>query len=194
MSDGGCRFHNTIHQKPQVCLNYDAYSCFYKPMFLASETPEFLRFDAVRFDALISLIEFDEAGQVHTFPDAHSLIITFICGSSIRTYRYSKAQDIVWTIGYTVDVQSQCEGCSAWCCQTISFPIWWYSLCFQSRLRLVLPRIIPGVELAMTTEGMSVFVHSRCRNPKFRAWGMLCFWNQQASIGVSAVRRDELRV
>ena len=41
--NGGCELHNTS-RKPQVCLNYNAHSCFYKPMFLAEETPEFLRF------------------------------------------------------------------------------------------------------------------------------------------------------
>ena len=166
LSGGGCSLHNTP-QKPQVCLNYDAYSCFYKPMFLQAETPEFLRFDAVRFQALIERLEFDSAGAVTTFPDSHSLMrdLPSFVDHPYEEIPVPKPRIPAGQVGALSTFQSQCEGCAAWCCQTISFPFGgvhsvsnldyiWFSLGF------------PGVELAMTAEGMSVFVHSRCRNLK----------------------------
>ena len=54
-------------------------------MFVEAETPSFLRFDAVRFEALIALMTFDESGQVSVFPDSHTLMaqLTAICRPSI---------------------------------------------------------------------------------------------------------------
>ena len=164
LPDGGCKLHNTP-EKPQVCLNYDAYSCFYKPMFLEAETPSFLRFDAVRFEALIALMTFDEVGSLTHFPTAEVMYAKLPAFVDHPYEAISSPTSVIPSdqTGGLSSFQRQCEGCSAWCCQTISFPFGgihsvsnldyiWFCLGY------------PGVELAMTAEGMSVFVHSRCRN------------------------------
>ena len=168
---GGCTLHNSP-EKPQVCLNYDAYNCFYRPMFIDTETSNFLRFDAQRFEAFASMLEFDSMGMVVSLPSSERLkdelpefvqhpfqpiaiptpILTSSSTNSFRSF------------------QRQCEGCAAWCCQTLSFPFAgieavsnldyiWFCLGF------------PGVELCITETSMSIFVHSRCRNLKSTTQG-----------------------
>lgn len=168
---GGCTLHNSP-EKPQVCLNYDAYNCFYRPMFIDTETSNFLRFDAQRFEEFASMLEFDSTGMVVSLPSPERLkdqlpqfvehpfqpiaiptpILTSSSTNSFRSF------------------QRQCEGCAAWCCQTLSFPFAgieavsnldyiWFCLGF------------PGVELCITETSMSIFVHSRCRNLKSTTQG-----------------------
>lgn len=162
--NGLCTLHGTV-QKPQVCLNYNARSCFYQPMFLQPENTNFMRFDAERFEVLSKLLTFSDQGQLLELPSTEDLISQlppFVFHPfeqiDLPTTRYKGSQ----TYGFT-DLQSQCEGCSAWCCQTLSFPFGgihaasnldyiWFCLGF------------PNVELCVTEDSMSIFVHTRCRN------------------------------
>jgi len=162
--DGLCSLHGTS-KKPQVCLNYDARNCFYKPMFIEAESDQFLRFDAVRFSALLDLVEFDGAGTLVNFPKLKTIrqrLPAFVD----HPYEAIPQAKSIWRFDDKQSfssIQSQCSGCSAWCCQTLSFPFGgihsvsnldylWFCLGF------------PNVELAMTEEGMSIFVHGQCRN------------------------------
>jgi hypothetical protein len=168
---GGCTLHNSP-EKPQVCLNYDAYDCFYRPMFLDSETPNFLRFDGVRFEAFVSMLEFDSKGMLLSLPSSEILkdrLPEFV-EHPFQKIAIPKPILLKNPLNSFRDVQRQCEGCAAWCCQTLSFPFAgieavsnldyiWFCLGF------------PGVELCITETSMSIFVHSRCRNLKSTTQG-----------------------
>ena len=162
--NGLCGLHDSP-KKPQVCLNYDARKCFYKPMFLETETEQFLRFDAVRFQALLRLMEFDGSGVLSKLPAVETMIqeLPPFIDHPYEPIAQPKPTWSADTIHSFSSMQSQCEGCAAWCCQTLSFPFGgihsvnnldyvWFCLGF------------PNVELAVTEQGMSIFVHSRCRN------------------------------
>ncbi len=162
--EGLCGLHGHP-SKPQVCLNYDAYGCFYRPMFLEKETPNFMRFDHNRFAALLEHLEFSSDGHLQSMPSPDELLKVlppFVAQPTIELPVPKPVLESKSGRSFQ-EVQRQCEGCSAWCCQTLSFPFGgiestvnmdylWFCLGFS------------GVELCITETTMSIFVHTRCRH------------------------------
>ncbi len=161
---GLCSLHGDP-SKPQVCLNYDAYNCFYRPMFIEQETANFMRFDHTRFVALLELLEFSSDGQLVSMPSPEALLQRLPPFVEQPTLKPSVPEPVFEnkSLRSFQDVQRQCEGCAAWCCQTLSFPFGgiestvnmdylWFCLGF------------PGVELCIAETSMSIFVHTQCRH------------------------------
>lgn len=160
---GGCRLHGQP-EKPMVCQNYSATTCFYKSMFIQPETDAFLRFNYDRLKAYANLMTFDDNRNVTGIPDASGLkeqlpifveeeipeVSKPLTHHSRQAFRF-------------MDFPNPCDRCTSWCCSTLSFPFagisaranldyLWFCLGF------------PGIELNFAADQWSILVNTHCRN------------------------------
>lgn len=63
-----CTLHHTP-LKPQTCLQYNAYSCWYKNNFVIDRPPQIYRLDMARFDVWVKEIRFGDDGRIVSAPD-----------------------------------------------------------------------------------------------------------------------------
>ena len=167
-----CTLHG-LPEKPRVCRRYNAYSCFYKPMFDGPESDRYVRFNRERLEVFASLLQFDGHRNIVHYPSISEL------RSALPEW---KAEEFPPPIVRPLlprenggkylnfkDFFNPCGGCSSWCCTSLSFPYGqihtvgnldhlWFCLGF------------PGVELGITPSGWMVIVHSKCQHFQYACY------------------------
>jgi hypothetical protein len=181
--DFSCTVHNTPAQ-PHICVHYNPYNCWYKRVFTRSVSEEFLQIDHRRLQFILGRIRFDEGRNIVEAPDWATLVEELgrlpleptnhspdallqdpifetwqqlvVLGSETSNGRVPPEEGFSYA-----DVQDPCQGCAAYCCETLVFPqslpssagnLDFYRFCLG----------FPGVELGIAADGWSVVVKSRC--------------------------------
>lgn len=181
--DFTCTVHNTPEQ-PQICQNYNPYSCWYRKALTSSTTEDFVLLDRSRLSWLTDHTVFDEMRNVVAMPhwdDMRAAIdeLGDEPGTPAEPPLADPAYD-AWAalvasgepldaageapekLTYT-DNQDPCTGCSAPCCSTLEFAqgmpilrstIDYYRFCLG----------FPGVELSITDTGWNLVIKTTCRH------------------------------
>ena len=64
---GRCTLHGTP-AKPHICVQYDPYSCWYRPALTGSGSDTYLRVDRARFEVIGELLRFDDDRRIADLP------------------------------------------------------------------------------------------------------------------------------
>ncbi|TVR56921.1 MAG: hypothetical protein EA426_12965 [Spirochaetaceae bacterium] len=70
---GGCRLHE-LPDQPDVCVRYDARTCWYRHAFAHDASPRFIRFDRERLLELHRHVICDEKGEIRKVPDWEDIL------------------------------------------------------------------------------------------------------------------------
>lgn len=187
-----CRFLNqetfqcSVHGKPeqpQICKQYNPYSCWYKRVFTIGISSEFLQIDCQRMAFIESQITFDEGRNLIKVPDWPDLEVGIkaLPAESIPIPTHPPASDqpmMTWQemavhpdknkpsadgkdFCYE-ELSDPCTDCPAYCCQNLVFPrsIPGHigSLDF---FRFALG--FPGIELGIADDEWSIIIKTNCR-------------------------------
>ncbi|MEM7659101.1 MAG: hypothetical protein AAF399_23470 [Bacteroidota bacterium] len=175
-------FHCTIHEQPEqpnICANYNPYSCWYKKSFTKSLTPDFLRLDRERLAHMLPLLEFDEHGNLTRIPAWDTLseeisALPLSPGKAFEEYADDPALQQNWETKSegsgqqtfsAKELSKPCMTCQAYCCKTLIFPqnvpVTYANLdYFKFSLGF------PGIELGVSDEGWSIVLKTTCRHLK----------------------------
>jgi len=180
-SDFTCRLHNTPEQ-PQICVNYNPYRCWYKRVLTKSVSDEFLRIDRQRMEYIVSLLAFDQSGNIVEIPRWDSLVeeIAKLPLKPNSQPSDPPSEDPVteaWkqlvlnpesgiaesekAYAYA-DLREPCNGCQAYCCKTLIFPQTLPGhITNLDFLKFCLG--FPGIELGIADDIWSIVVKTTCR-------------------------------
>ncbi|MDZ4719797.1 MAG: hypothetical protein SH847_15205 [Roseiflexaceae bacterium] len=177
-----CTIHNTP-QQPQICINYNPYTCWYKRVLTHSINDEFLRIDRQRMEWIVEHTRFDELRNIVEVPDWLWMLeeiarLPPTPPASPAPPPTSDPIEDAWK-SMVINLESipskgsqpqsygnlsnPCDSCAAYCCTTLVFP--------QSRpahissldhLRFCLG--FPGVELGISDGTWSLAVKTTCRH------------------------------
>lgn len=67
-----CSVHGTP-RKPHICTSFAADQCWYHRNFVSERPPELVRLDGERFEAVLSLLQFDDLGRIVQAPNWEKL-------------------------------------------------------------------------------------------------------------------------
>ena len=134
-----CRFLDrktfacTVHEQPEqphICRRYNPYRCWYKTALTRSSTPDYVRLDRARLQHLITGTGFDDQGNIIESPDWPKLVESLehifdpaeeADPPSAAPVETRRASDLLPL--YTIDQVQPCNGCAAYCCKVLMFPI-----------------------------------------------------------------------
>jgi Fe-S-cluster containining protein len=177
-----CTVHNTPKQ-PQICINYNPYSCWYKRTLTKSFTADFLRIDRPRLEWIASQLRFDETRQIVEVPD-WALLLEGIANLPLaeptppndppasdlaldswqQLVRQNQAGTGSDAIQHNYDSGTDpCSSCAAYCCSTLVFP----HPAPSTRASLDFLRFclgFPGIELGVSDGVWSLVVKTSCRH------------------------------
>ncbi len=188
-----CQFLNRenftcdIHEspdRPQICLHYSPYRCWYKKAFTGNSDGDFVLIDRQRMEFLLPYIVFDDSRDIIQVPD-WATIISIIdnlpqlprlpanepsVDDSITTIWKNMALGL--DIGHEQretcsydDLKDLCNHCQGYCCKTLLFPADIpSSIANLDYLKFCLS--FPGVELGIADGAWSLVVRSNCRHLK----------------------------
>lgn len=181
-SGGGCTLHGRP-EKPHICVQYNPYSCWYRPALTGPEGDNYLRVDRRRLDRVLTLVAFDEARAlvevptweelVDAFSDLPIAAITDVGPPPPPDGTFDAWRDVVLldaparTLPRPADPalvqEDPCNGCGAHCCTSIVFPVASpTSASSLDYLRFALG--FPGTELVISGDTWSLAVRARCRH------------------------------
>ncbi len=180
-ADFTCTVHNAP-QQPNICANYNPYSCWYKRVFTQSIGPDYLRIDRQRLEFIRSQIVFDEFRNIVEVPSWDTMVEAFaqmpLEPSAPRPEPpthdpiLAQWQDLALTLESRQDGETPysytqladpCSACQAYCCTTLAFPhpaprlasnLDYFRFCLG----------FPGIELGVGDNGWSIVVRTRCRH------------------------------
>lgn len=175
--DGQCSVHATPAQ-PMICASYNEHACWYKRVLPNGLDPDFIRVDRRRMAVLVEQMRFDDAGtvlEVPTWEALHDLFADLDVDNGrgpIRPPVAGNGHDQSAAGGRSSTMRRQsalavlssdpCDGCSAYCCTTLVFPLTKPSnLAGLDFVRFALG--FPGVEVVIGDEAWSLVVRTRCR-------------------------------
>ena len=137
--DFTCTVHATSDQ-PDICVNYNPYSCWYRRTLTQPVVDDFIRVDRTRFELLLGLLSFDGESVIIGVPDWQDLLdaITALplrpeaplpeapdVDAAARAWR----DDVVAGVPMAPDpgrslaeLGDPCRGCAAHCCTSLLFP------------------------------------------------------------------------
>lgn len=178
-----CKVHDQP-QQPNICVNYNPYTCFYKKAHLAKtqEGGNLLWFDRTRFERLQHSLPFDEDRKLVEFPQWQELVTLFqdlpykeepfvkpetdpvLADWKRSVLEGNGAQISESPREFTFEeMQDPCRGCAAYCCTSLLFvhplPGSYTDLDF---FRYALG--FEGVELGISDAQWTLIVRSRCRH------------------------------
>jgi hypothetical protein len=175
-----CTVHGTAEQ-PSVCRHYNPYTCWYRPAMDPVVSPDFVFVDRGRLAALLPLVAFDARRTIESMPTWATMQELFAAmpvdvpaspapaaddamtgwEAEVRTGRSPRALQV--RAAADPQATSPCDGCSAHCCDTITFPLTTpTSMASLDYLRFGLG--FPGVELGLSDSGWMLAVKTRCRH------------------------------
>jgi hypothetical protein len=175
-----CTVHSTA-QQPSVCRHYNPYTCWYRPAMDPVVSPDFVFVDRPRLEVLLPLVVFDVRRTIESTPSWATLQEAFASmpvdvpvspapepdevmvewEAEVRAGR--PAQPLRIRAAADPQATSPCDGCSAHCCDTITFPLTApASMASLDYLRFGLG--FPGVELGLSDSGWMLAVKTRCRH------------------------------
>jgi Fe-S-cluster containining protein len=184
--DFTCRIHEQP-QQPRVCVHYNPYHCWYRRVLPKRVTSEFLRIDRHRLEYVITRLAFDSDGTIVDRPD-WALLVEGIAalppppptrcgdppGEDAATSRWKELAVLDSAVATLPQVaprfsyaeqQNPCDGCAAYCCKTLAFPV--ESPANRPGLDYLQYALgFPGVELAVTDDIWSLVVRTTCRHLK----------------------------
>lgn len=178
-----CSVHGTPGQ-PEICKNYNPYSCWYRRVFTVGQGDELVRLDRARLELLVQHIEFDESRRITSVP-AWEALVAMMEGFDDRPAEQGsdptpgdpaleaweravlgqdesapEATDRPLSFGELTD---PCDGCAAYCCTSLIFPQAVPSqIASLDYLRFCLG--FPGVQLGVSDGGWSIIVRTTCRH------------------------------
>jgi hypothetical protein len=178
--------HDTDEQ-PEICKNYNPYSCWYRASMTSMVTPDFMFVDRSRLEFLSAHVTFADNRDISGIPDWDQLLVSMAGIADDEPWEdaapptdaaYQQWRALVHmeqphetppsepesTLAYT-DNASPCDACSAPCCETLTFP----QGLPGTRSSVDFYRFclgFPGVELLVTDLGWSIAIKSRCRHLK----------------------------
>jgi len=178
------RFLCTVHDEPaqpQICVHYNAYRCWYKRVLSDGQTDDFLRVDRRRMAWVLQRLRFDAGRNLVHVPDWADMQKAFADlplasegfgegpGPDPMLQRYKEivvglqpVPEPTPPLTYLA-ARDACTDCDAYCCQRLIFPhgtpATWSNLDF-----LHFSLGFPGVELAITDQGWSLVVRTRCQH------------------------------
>lgn len=186
----GCTVHDTDRQ-PQICRSYNPYQCWYKRALTADVGGDFLLVDRSRLELLLGLVQVDDQRDIVGMPTWDELAAAFegvsdppvddsaeppladpVFDGWVASSRSShglagrrlRVSETTGPLGFDDEsLASPCTGCSAPCCETLSFP----HGAPANRSSLDFLRFclgFPGVELTLTDAGWWLTVKTRCRH------------------------------
>lgn len=178
-------FHCTIHDhptQPNICANYNPYSCWYKKSFTKSLTPDFIRLDRHRLHHILPLLEFDEQGNLTRIPSWDTLTqeissLPLEPNKAFEEYADESALAQDWEAGVEQKNQTEpsaqkhfsaselsnpCMTCKAYCCKTLIFPQH-IPTTFANLDFFKFSLGFPGVELGVSDTGWSIVLKTTCR-------------------------------
>ena len=158
-----CVVHNTP-EKPSVCRNYDPFKCFYVKTFGPQKDPAYVRFDPARFTQYAQALVFDEHRNIISYPNMEELLplLPPFVEDNVEPipidFEHQRENKRVGEDFFT----NPCSDCSAYCCQSISFPKGLvHTYAELDYLRFCLG--FPGVELSVNSQlHWSVTIRTRC--------------------------------
>lgn len=157
---GRCTVHGTVDQ-PQVCRTYSAHRCWYRPAIAFESDPEHLRVDRRRFDHVLDRVVLDEQRGITRVPSWDELVTAFAALPIVERAEPRPANPP----GQDPDAPDghPCNGCAAWCCTTLPFPIDVpEDVAGLDHLRFLLG--FPSVSLVVADTGWTLAVETRCRH------------------------------
>ncbi len=156
----GCLLHGTP-DKPHVCVQYNPFSCFYRPAFSPGGAEGYLRVDRRRMDVIVESLAFDADRRVVAAPTVESLAEAFAelpIDAAIVPQRRDEP-----TAEQPGELADPCVSCPAYCCTTVLFPITPpVSVSSLDYLRFALG--FPGTEIVVLGTDWQLGVSARCRH------------------------------
>lgn len=174
-----CSLHGTAAQ-PSTCKTYNAHSCGYRHT-LAPDATDYVRLDRARFEFLMEGILFDEDRNIASVPGWEVIVENLqampLVEPDLGPAPASPALD-AWAkevltgaepapatlrMGLDADFLNPCEGCAAYCCQHLVFPL------SVSRTASSLDYVrfalgFPGVEVGVADDSWCLTVRTTCRH------------------------------
>jgi hypothetical protein len=179
---GLCTVHGTPTQ-PSICVHYNAHSCQYRHAMTADTHPEQPLVDRRRMAWYVEHVSFNDDRTVAALPEWADVIDVF---RSLPLERQpapppkpdpitAEWRSIVLSTNGSANgrssprhfadsnVSDPCQGCGAWCCQTLVFDrelpgnasqLDYFRYCAG----------FPGVELGIADDGWAVIVRTTCRH------------------------------
>lgn len=140
--DSSCRVHGTSLQ-PHICVQYNPYTCWYRPALSGDLAGNHLRIDRTRMEFVLSRLEFDTDRKIVSAPAWEELQEAFAGMPMSVPDEVHPADDEVFErwralalAGASADgagetprafgeqgVQDPCADCSAHCCTALAFPM-----------------------------------------------------------------------
>ncbi len=185
-ADYSCVLHGTPEQ-PQICAQYNPYTCWYKRALTQGISDNFLRIDRQRLERIRPLITFDEGRSITDVPDWETIVreiealplapTTYPDGPPPPDPAFEawygmvarlSAEEVQSQSGIAVDQRTYaaapdpCTECLAYCCQTLVFP----KIPPTSKTNLDYYKFclgFPGVELGIADDGWQLIVRTTCR-------------------------------
>ena len=181
--DSRCSLHGTP-EKPHICVQYNPYSCWYRPALAGPGHPDYLRIDRARFDVLKTMVAFDELRALAGTPSWEELRAAFE-GSTLRDLvdaprgtgddaGFGEWQEIVLgtrpprertvvAADPKLTRTDPCTGCGAYCCTSLLFTV--ASPTTASGLDYIRFALgFPGTELVVSGDVWSIAVRTTCRH------------------------------
>jgi hypothetical protein len=159
----GCQLHGTP-AKPHVCVQYNPYSCFYRGALSAEGSPGHIRIDRTRLQMFADALTFDDERRLTGAPSFEALAAA-VAASPIAAIAPTPARPRVEVAGATepAAVDQPCDGCGAYCCTTLMFPVSPpTNLSSLDYLRFALG--FPGTEVVLAETEWHLAVRTRCRH------------------------------
>lgn len=179
-SDNSCTLHGTDLQ-PEICVNYNPYTCWYRRTLTGDLSPEFVRLDAHRLELLLPHLCFDQDRNLVGVPTWDALQELFATVPMTETEPQAPPPDAVTELWQEIAVGRRaepeveprtaadllaadpCSGCAAHCCENLQFPIEAPTAASSvDYYRFALG--FPGVSLGVGDDGWSFLVRTRCRH------------------------------
>jgi len=170
--DFSCTLHGTPDQ-PSVCVHYSPYSCWYRPALSPAGNGSYHRIDRRRLQVVLGAVRFDDERRVVEVPTWEGLTAAFealpiepdpepVAPRTLTPNAPGRPSVAGLTFADPL-VQSPCDGCSAWCCDTLAFPMPTPATAAGlDYVKFVLG--FPGTSVAVEEEQWSVLVSTSCRH------------------------------
>lgn len=182
---GRCGLHGTP-QKPHICVQYDPYSCWYRPALVGEGNGEYLRVDRARFDAIGERLRFDDRRRIVDLPLWDDLEACFATMPIVDRTADADAASAAATPAFDqwravalgrkdgrprppvaaqpdVVVSLPCDTCTAPCCTTLLFPATPpLTASNLDYLRFALG--FPGVEVIAGDDAWQLALQTTCRH------------------------------
>lgn len=174
-----CTIHN-LPEQPNICKNYNPYSCWYKKTCTNAHSSYHIRIDRTRLKKILDLIQLDDQGNIIEVPEWNELNILLkdIYDENIVAFSDKKQPEdkayLQWlskteTNNFNQEnkkvsnLENPCNKCSAPCCTTLIFPqnipdhydkLDYFKFCLG----------FPGIELGISDGQWSLIVKTKCNH------------------------------